>query len=118
MKQTQWAAFITTPVLLLGCQSNTAELGGTSWNVVEVVSTAEPDLADMDIQFGTDGWVTTTITRDDGSIETTRRSYNVHRSLLMVDDTEKGDLELLYSVRDGQLILTAENFQARLRRTN
>jgi hypothetical protein len=71
----------------------------------------------MDVAFGTDGWVTTTITHRDGSSETHRNKYSVHRSLLVVS-REQGDLEVLHSMDGGELVLTDENFQARLRRTN
>jgi hypothetical protein len=41
----------------------------------------------------------------------------VFRSLLVIERAE-GDLELLHRFENGQLILTDENFQARMRRTN
>ncbi len=102
---------------MLGCQG-TGELGGTSWNVVEVISTSEPEVGDMDVAFGTDGWITSTITSDDGSTEEHRNKYSVYRTLLVVE-RDQGDLEVLHQFNDdGELILTDENFQARLRRTN
>ena len=110
------ALALALPLAILGCQS-TGELGGTSWNAVEVISPAQPDMADLDVMFGADGWLTATITNDNGSKEESRRRYSVFRSLLVIERAE-GDLELLHRFEDGQLILTDENFQARMRRTN
>ncbi len=116
MKRRYFASMLLLPLTMLGCQS-TGDLGGTSWNAVEVMSTERPDLADMDVTFGTDGWLTAIITVDDGSKEESRRRYEVYQSLLVVKRAE-GDLELLHTFNDGQLILTDENFQARMRRTD
>jgi hypothetical protein len=101
---------------MIGCR-HTGTLGGTSWNVVEVISLQQPDLLDMDVQFGTDGWVTSTIAHEDGTKETSRRQYSVYRSLLVVSRPDD-DLQLLHRIEGDELFLTDENFQARLRRTN
>jgi hypothetical protein len=116
LRRHYFALALLPPLAILGCQS-TGDLGGTSWNAVEVVSPQRPDMADMDVTFGKDGWLSATITNDDGSKEESRRRYSVYRSLLIVSRDE-GDLELLHNYENGQLILTDENFQARLRRTN
>lgn len=105
---------IAAPLLLVGCQK-TGSLGGTSWTVLEVLSTDETDIVDMDIEFGTNGMVTTDTTRADGSTDKARRPYSVHDALITVK-RDTGDLNVLHSINGEEMTLTGETFQARLLR--
>lgn len=98
---------------LAGCQ-NTGSLGGTSWTVVEVIATDQTDIVDMDIDFGTDGWVTTTTTHADGEVETARRQYSVYEDAFIVVRRPEGDLHMVHAMDGGEMHLTATSFHARL----
>jgi hypothetical protein len=100
---------------LAGCQK-TGTLGGTQWAVVEVLTSDENDIADMDISFGTNGMVTTNTVHSDGTYELTRRPYMVHKALIVVTRESEGDLNVLHRIDGDEMVLTAETFQARLQR--
>ncbi|MCP3903835.1 MAG: hypothetical protein GY715_09390 [Planctomycetes bacterium] len=104
---------IALPLLLTGCQK-TGSLGGTDWTVIEVLSTTQTDIVDMDVSFGTNGMVTTTTTHADGTKEMSRRRFDVHEALITVRRGEEGDYSLLHRIVGDDMILTAESFQVRM----
>ncbi|HUK06114.1 MAG TPA: hypothetical protein VLV90_13650 [Burkholderiales bacterium] len=67
-------------------RAETGELGGTTWRLLDWSSkTGTEDFKDKVLVFGTDGWVTTTITHKDGRVATERESYRVVGNTLTLD---------------------------------
>jgi|GEM_PF-2795947 len=101
--------------LSLGCQ--TAPLGGTQWQVVELIEPDESDRAEieaniqaMTLEFTPDGRIITTATQPDGTVVVSDRDrYRVDGELITISNPEY-DLKVMYRFEDKQLRVHSNQF--------
>lgn len=90
-------------------------LSGTTWQVISVVPEPDPPFKSMVVEFGRDGYVTTSRSNLDGVVSIERERYRVVGSTLVVN--KPGYLINARFLIDGnQLIVDAEKFRGVLNR--
>ena len=91
-------------------------LGGTKWEVVEVTpKTIVREFISKIVEFDPEGRVSSTTTYPDRTLEVVKEHYRVVGDTLIVN--RRGYLvNAKYSIRDGEMVVSAEKFRAVLRR--
>lgn len=96
--------------------SETGPLGGTSWRLLDwSPKDAATGFRSKIVEFGSNGWVKTTTTYDDGRTDTDHESYRVIDNTLIVN---KGDYLVNYkfSLQGDQLTVDNSKLRALLKR--
>lgn len=108
------ACLMGVAVFCIGCQ--TAPLGGSMWNVIEIVEPDEEDRAEianhqaMLVAFGRDGGLTTTVIRTDGTVELEdRQRYRIDDDVITITHPNY-ELKAMYRFEEQQLRLHSEQF--------
>jgi hypothetical protein len=91
-------------------------LVGTTWEVISLVGSISSENKDIQVEFGGDGRLITTVRRLDDSENVTRERYIANGEMIYITDAVGGRREAKFTMRGDELTVDGRRARIRLRR--